>query len=73
MKKTKIILSVLIFIILLITLCACTRGSGDDITTTVPPTSAEYKTEIFEEPKELEEAGRMRGGDKNKAMFEDGF
>lgn len=23
--------------------------------------------------KELEEAGRMRGGDKNKAMFEDGF
>ena len=57
MKKTKIILSVLIFIILLITLCACTRGSGDDITTTVPPTSAEYKTEIFEEPKELEEAG----------------
>lgn len=57
MKKTKIILSILIFIILLITLCACTRGSGDDITTTVPPTSAEYKTEIFEEPKKLEEAG----------------
>ena len=57
MKKTKIILSILIFIILLITLCGCTRGSGDDITTTVPPTSAEYKTEIFEEPKELEEAG----------------
>ena len=57
MKKTKIILSVLIFIILLITLCACTRGSGDDTTTTVPPSSAEYKTEIFEEPKKLEEAG----------------
>ena len=57
MKKTKIILSVIICITVLVTLCACTRGNGDDTTTTEPPTSAEYKTEIFEEPKELEEAG----------------
>ena len=57
MKKTKIILSVIICIAVLVTLCACTRGNGDDITTTEPPTSAEYKTEIFEEPKQLEEVG----------------
>lgn len=57
MKKTKIILSVILCITVLVTLCACTRGNGDDTTTTEPPTSAEYKTEIFEEPKQLEEAG----------------
>lgn len=57
MKKTKIILSVIVCITVLVTLCACTRGNGDDTTTTEPPTSAEYKTEIFEEPKQLEEAG----------------
>ena len=57
MKKTKIILSVLVCITVLVTLCACTRGNGDDTTTTEPPTSAEYKTQIFEEPKELEEVG----------------
>ena len=57
MKKTKIILSVIICITVLVTLCACTRGNGDDTTTTEPPTSAEYKTEIFEEPKQLEEVG----------------
>ena len=57
MKKTKIILSVIFCITVLVTLCACTRGNGDDTTTTEPPTSAEYKTEIFEEPKALEEAG----------------
>lgn len=57
MKKTKIILSVIVCIMVLVTLCACTRGNGDDTTTTEPPTSAEYKTEIFEEPKQLEEAG----------------
>ena len=57
MKKTKIILSVILCIMVLITLCACTRGNGDDTTTTEPPTSAEYETEIFEEPKQLEEAG----------------
>ena len=57
MKKTKIILSVIVCITVLVTLCACTRGNGDDTTTTEPPTSAEYKTEIFEEPKTLEEAG----------------
>lgn len=57
MKKTKIILSIIVCITVLVTLCACTRGNGDDTTTTEPPTSAEYKTEIFEEPKQLEEAG----------------
>lgn len=57
MKKTKIILSLILCITVLVTLCACTRGNGDDTTTTEPPTSAEYKTEIFEEPKQLEEAG----------------
>lgn len=57
MKKTKIILSAILCITVLATLCACTRGNGDDTTTTEPPTSAEYKTEIFEEPKALEEAG----------------
>ena len=57
MKKTKIILSVILCITVLVTLCACTRGNGDDTTTTEPPTSAEYKTEIFEEPKQLEEVG----------------
>ena len=57
MKKTKIILSVIVCITVLVTLCACTRGNGDDTTTTKPPTTAEYKTEIFEEPKTLEEAG----------------
>ena len=57
MKKTKIILSLILCITVLVTLCACTRGNGDDITTTEPPTSAEYKTEIFEEPKQLEEVG----------------
>ena len=57
MKKTKIILSVIVCITVLVTLCACTRGNGDDTTTTEPPTSAEYKTEIFDEPKTLEEAG----------------
>lgn len=57
MKKTKILTTVLICIALLVTLCACTRGNGDNVTTTEPPTSAEYKTEIFEEPKTLEEAG----------------
>ena len=57
MKKTKIILSVIFCITVLVTLCACTRGNGDDTTTTEPPTSAEYKTEFFEEPKALEEAG----------------
>ena len=57
MKKTKIILSVILCITVLITLCACTNGNGDDTTTTEPPTSAEYKTEIFEEPKQLEEVG----------------
>ena len=57
MKKTKIILSVVICITVLVTLCACTRGNGDDVTTTEPPTSAEYKTETFEVPKALEEAG----------------
>ncbi len=57
MKKTKIILSLIVCITVLVTLCACTRGNGDDITTTEPPTSAEYKTQIFEEPKELEEVG----------------
>ena len=57
MKKTKIILSVILCITVLITLCACTHGNGDDTTTTEPPTSAEYKTEIFEEPKQLEEVG----------------
>ena len=57
MKKTKIILSLIVCITVLVTLCACTRGNGDDTTTTEPPTSAEYKTEIFEEPKQLEEAG----------------
>ncbi len=57
MKKTKIILSVIVCITVLVTLCACTRGNGDDTTTTEPPTSAEYKTEIFEEPKQLEEVG----------------
>ena len=57
MKKTKIILSIIVCITVLVTLCACTRGNGDNITTTEPPTSAEYKTEIFEEPKQLEEAG----------------
>ena len=57
MKKTKILTSVLICIALLVTLCACTRGNGDDTTTTEPPTTAEYKTEIFDEPKSLEEAG----------------
>lgn len=57
MKKTKIILSVIFCITVLVTLCACTRGNGDDTTTTEPPTSAVYKTEIFEEPKQLEEVG----------------
>ena len=57
MKKTKIILSVILCITVLVTLCACTRGNGDDTTTTEPPTTAEYKTEIFEEPKQLEEVG----------------
>ena len=57
MKKTKIILSVIVCITVLVTLCACTRGNGDDTTTTEPPTSAEYQTEIFEEPKQLEEVG----------------
>ena len=57
MKKTKIILSVIVCITVLVTLCACTRGNGDDIPTTEPPTTAEYKTEIFEEPKQLEEVG----------------
>ena len=57
MKKTKIILSVIVCIMVLVTLCACTRVNGDDTTTTEPPTSAEYKTEIFEEPKQLEEVG----------------
>lgn len=57
MKKTKIILSVIVCFTVLVTLCACTRGNGDDTTTTEPPTSAEYKTEIFEEPKQLEEVG----------------
>ena len=57
MKKTKIILSAILCITVLVTLCACTRGNGDDTTTIEPPTTAEYKTEIFEEPKSLEEAG----------------
>ena len=57
MKKTKIILSVILCITVLVTLCACTRGNGDDTITTEPPTSAEYKTETFEVPKALEEAG----------------
>ena len=57
MKKTKIILSVIVCITVLVTLCACTRGNGDDTTTTEPPTSAEYKTDTFEVPKALEEAG----------------
>lgn len=57
MKKTKIILSLILCITVLVTLCACMRGNGDDTTTTEPPTSAEYKTEIFEEPKQLEEVG----------------
>ena len=57
MKKTKIILSVIFCITVLVTLCACTRGNGDNTTTTEPPTTAEYKTEFFEEPKALEEAG----------------
>ena len=57
MKKTKIILSAILCITVLVTLCACTRGNGDDTTPTEPPTSAEYKTEIFEEPKQLEEVG----------------
>ena len=57
MKKTKIILSAILCITVLVTLCACTRGNGDDTTTTEPPTSAECKTEIFEEPKQLEEVG----------------
>ena len=57
MKKTKIILSVIVCITVLVTLCACMRGNGDDTTTTESPTSSEYKTEIFEEPKTLEEAG----------------
>ena len=57
MKKTKILISVLICIALLVTFCACTRGNGDDTTTTEPPTTAEYKTETFDDPKQLEEAG----------------
>ena len=57
MKKTKIILSVIVCITVLVTLCACTRGNGDDTTTTEPPTSAEFKTETFEQPKTLEEVG----------------
>ena len=57
MKKTKIILSVILCITVLVTFCACTNGNGDDTTTTEPPTLAEYKTEIFEEPKQLEEVG----------------
>ena len=57
MKKTKIILSLILCITVLVTLCACTRGNGDDTTTIEPPTLAEYKTEIFEEPKQLEEVG----------------
>lgn len=47
MKKTKIILSVILCITVLITLCACTNGNGDKKTSPV----------IFEEPKKLEEVG----------------
>ena len=47
MKKTKIILSVILCITVLVTLCACTRGNGDEKTSPV----------IFEEPKQLEEVG----------------
>ena len=44
MKKTKIIISVIVCLVLLITLCACTRGSGDDITT--EPVVKTYDTPI---------------------------
>lgn len=47
MKKTKIILSVILCITVLVTLCACTNENGDEKTSPV----------IFEEPKQLEEAG----------------
>ena len=47
MKKTKIILSLILCITVLIALCACTNGNGDEKTSPV----------IFEEPKQLEEAG----------------
>ncbi len=47
MKKTKIILSVILCITVLITFCACTNGNGDKKTSPV----------IFEEPKQLEEIG----------------
>lgn len=57
MKKTKIITAVLICLVLLVALCACTQGNGDDTITTEPTVSAEYKTEVFDEPKALEEAG----------------
>lgn len=57
MKKTKVMCSLLISVLLIVTLCACTRGSGDDTTTAEPPITEEYKTEIFQEPKEIEEVG----------------
>lgn len=47
MKKIKIILSVILCITVLVTLCACTNGNGDEKTSPV----------IFEEPKQLEEVG----------------
>ena len=47
MKKTKIILSLILCITVLVTFCACTNGNGDKKTSPV----------IFEEPKQLEEVG----------------